>query len=145
MNHLYQARLLEQAKQPHGAGIVPRGTEDAEAINPGCGDEIRIKLAWTPEGTLEGLVHELHGCAVSAASASLAARRLEGRTRKEIEAISAAFAARLGRSGFEEEWGDFQIFNGIERYPARIHCARLVWQALAQALARENQAGEVTP
>ncbi len=86
-------------------------------------------------------MHELHGCAVSAASASLAAKRLEGRTRKEIEAISTAFAARLGRSGFEEEWGDFQIFNGIERYPARIHCARLVWQALAQALARENQAG----
>ncbi|NLG33826.1 MAG: hypothetical protein GX548_00580 [Lentisphaerae bacterium] len=135
MSTLYPEALLAQAKHPHGAGKVPRGTEDAEALNSTCGDEIRIKLTWTPEGTLARLTHELHGCAVSAASASLAARRLEGRTRKEMAATASAFAARLGTSGFEEAWGDFRMFNGIERYPARIHCARLVWQALEKALA----------
>jgi nitrogen fixation protein NifU and related proteins len=136
MSALYQAALLAQAKNPYGAGAVPRGTEDAEALNPGCGDEIRVKLEWTPEGVLAGLTHELHGCAVSAASASMTARRLEGKTRTEIAAMASAFHARLGKSGFEEQWGDFQAFNGIEQYPARLHCARLVWQAVERALAK---------
>ena len=140
MSNLYSDVLLAHAKNPYGAGRVPRGTEDAEAFNPGCGDEIRVKLRWTPDGALERLTHELHGCAVSAAAASMAAKRLEGKTRAEIEAMAQAFAARIGRAGFEEAWGDFRAFNGIERFPARLHCARLVWQALEKALAKKNAA-----
>ena len=138
MNDVYQAALLAHAKNPRGAGRVPRGSEDAEALNSACGDEIRVKLFWTPGGGLERMTYELHGCAVSVASASMAAQRLEGKTIAEIETMGAAFAARLGRSGFEEEWGDFQAFNGIEKYPARIHCAMLVWQALKLALAKKR-------
>ena len=139
MNPLYPAILLAHAKHPHGAGTVPRGTEDAEALNATCGDEIRVKLAWTPGGGLEKLTYELHGCAVSVAAASMAARRLEGRTREEIATMAAAFTARLGQAGFAEEWGDFQAFNGIERFPARIHCASLIWRAVEQALARKDR------
>ena len=138
MNDVYQAALLAHAKNPRGAGRVPRGSEDAEALNSACGDEIRVKLFWTPGGGLERMSYELHGCAVSVASASMAAQRLEGKTVAEIETMGAAFAARLGRSGFEEEWGDFQAFNGIEKYPARIHCAMLVWRALELALAKKR-------
>ena len=138
MNDVYQAALLAHAKNPRGAGRVPRGSEDAEALNSACGDEIRVKLFWTPGGGLERMSYELHGCAVSVASASMAAQRLEGKTVAEIGTMGAAFAARLGRSGFEEEWGDFQAFNGIEKFPARIHCARLVWRALESALAKKR-------
>ena len=138
MTQLYQAILLAHAKNPHGAGVVPRGTEDAEAFKSACGDEIRVKLAWTPEGGLARLTYELHGCAVSAAAASLAAQRLEGKTPTEIEAMAAAFDARIGRAGFEDDWGDFRAFNGIERYPARIHCAQLVWRAVRQALEKKR-------
>lgn len=140
MSGIYQAALLAHAKKPYGAGSVPRGTEDAEVVNPACGDEIRVKLAWTPEGGLARMSYELHGCAVSLAAASMAARRLEGRTHAEIATMAAAFAARLGQAGFAEEWGDFQAFNGIEKYPARIHCARLVWRAVEQALAGGKEA-----
>lgn len=141
MSDLYQAALLAHAKQPYGAGTVPCGTEDGEAFNAACGDDIRVKLDWTPEGGLERMVHELHGCAVSAAAASMAARRLEGKTRAEIATMAAAFAARIGKTGFEEAWGDFQAFNGIERYPARIHCAKLVWKAVEAALAPRGEPG----
>jgi nitrogen fixation protein NifU and related proteins len=141
MSDIYQKALLAHAKTPYGAGRVPCGTEDGEALNSGCGDEIRVKLAWTPEGALERLTHELHGCAVSAAAASMVAKRLEGKTRAEIATMSAACAARLGKTGFEEQWGDFQAFNGIEKYPARSHCARLVWQAVERALAKGGGGG----
>lgn len=140
MSGLYQDVLLAHAKRPHGAGKVPRGTEDAEAINSSCGDEIRIRLSWTPEGALAGLTYELHGCAVSVASASMTARRLEGRTRKEMATMAAAFRSRLGRTGFEAAWGDFRAFNGIEQYPARVHCALLIWRAVELALAKERVA-----
>ena len=87
---------------------------------------------------MERMAYEIHGCAVSVASASMAARRLAGKTPEEIATMAVAFAARLGHAGFEEEWGDFQAFNGIEKYPARIHCARLVWHALESALAKKR-------
>lgn len=136
MNDLYQTALLAHAKKPYGAGSVVRGTEDGEALNTACGDEIRVSLSWTPKGCLARLTHELHGCAVSAASASMVARQLEGKTRAEIATMASDFNARLGQTGFEDAWGDFQAFNGIERFPARIHCAKLVWRAVEQALAK---------
>ena len=134
MSTLYQAALLAHAKNPYGQKAIAPGEEDGEALNTGCGDEIRVVLSWTPDGALEHLTYELHGCAVSLAAASMVAKRLEGKNRAEIASMASAFAARIGRTGFEEEWGDFQAFNGIERYPARIHCAMLVWQAIHQVL-----------
>ena len=136
MSDIYPAALLAHAKKPYGAGSVARGTEDGEALNTACGDEIRVALSWTPEGCLKRLTHELHGCAVSVAAASMVARRLEGKTRAEITTMAASFSARIGKTGFEDAWGDFQAFNGIERFPARIHCAKLVWLAVEQALAK---------
>jgi len=138
MSNLYQAALLAHAKKPYGAKTIPSGTEDGEAINTGCGDEIRVSLSWTSEGCLEHLTYELHGCAVSTAAASMVAHRLEGRTCAEITAMTSAFRARLGEKGFEEEWGDFQALNGIEQFPARIHCATLVWKAIEQALSKSE-------
>ena len=138
---LYQAALLAHAKKPYGAGAVARGTEDGEALNTACGDEIRVKFTWTSDGSLGRMTHEIHGCAVSAAAASMVARRLEGKTRAEIATMAAAFAARIGQTGFEEAWGDFQAFNGIERFPARIHCALLVWKAVEQALSKNKRGG----
>lgn len=135
---LYQRIMLEHARNPHGAGKVPRGTEDGEALNSACGDDIRIALQWGADGRLEKMTHELQGCAVSKASASLASQKLAGLTAAEIREVAAGFHARLGQTGFEKEWGDFQMFNGIEKFPARIHCARLVWQAVAQALAKRE-------
>jgi len=140
MSNLYQAALLAHAKKPYGAKPIPAGTEDGEALNTGCGDEIRVVLSWTSEGCLEHLTYELHGCAVSTAAASMVARRLKGKTRTEIRAMASAFTARLGGTGFEEEWGDFQAFNGIEQFPARIHCATLVWKAIEQALSKLEDA-----
>jgi nitrogen fixation protein NifU and related proteins len=134
MTQLYQEALLKHARNPHGSGTVPAGQEDAEALNTGCGDEIRVALAWSSDQCLERMTYELHGCAVSMAAASMVAQRLEGKTPAEIATMRQAFTARIGQTGFEEEWGDFQAFNGIERYPARIHCAMLVWQAIDKAL-----------
>ncbi len=131
---LYQAQLMAHAKNPYGAAAVPRGTETAEAFNPACGDDIRLALDWTPDEVLRRLAYDIRGCAVSRASASMTAQLLEGKTRAEIKTLQQDFTARLGHDGFDSTWGDFQAFNGIERYPARIHCAALVWQALEKAL-----------
>jgi cysteine desulfurase / selenocysteine lyase len=139
MNDLYQAALLAHAKNPHGAGKVPRGTEDAEALNSGCGDEIRVKLtgrrtaAWRRLTLRAPRLRGEHGGGLDGRGGWRARRRRDRHGRGGV-------AARLGQTGFEEEWGDFQALNGIERFPARIHCARLVWQALEKALAKKRGA-----
>ena len=47
MTQLYQEALLKHARNPYGAATVPAGEEDGEALNTGCGDEIRVSLAWS--------------------------------------------------------------------------------------------------
>ena len=72
-----------------------------------------MALAWTPEGTLDKLTHEVHGCAVSAAAASMVAQRLEGRTRAEIQTMAAAFDGPPGPHGLR---GGVGRFPGVQRH-----------------------------
>lgn len=145
MNDIYSTHLLAHAKHPFGAGKIPRGSEDAEAFHSGCGDEIRVKCTWQPNGVLESLVFEIHGCAVSTAVASMTAQRVCGKTADAIQAMSTDFLARLGHDGFDASWGDFQALNGLEKFPARLHCARLIWCALEQVLQKRKRDNEEKP
>lgn len=134
---LCNGQLAALARSGIGAVSVAAGEADAEADNPLCGDEIRIRLVWR-EGdggpVLERLEHCTRGCAVCRASASLASASTAGKTREELLALADAFDACLADGAFASLGGDFKVFDGIASFPARRHCARLPWTALRRAL-----------
>ena len=109
-------------------------TADATADNPVCGDEIRVRIVWSKDGTMERMEHLTRGCAVCKASASLASLAVAGKTREEVRALGNAFETCLKTGDFSPLGGDFHLLDGINAYPSRIHCARLPWTALRRAL-----------
>lgn len=133
MSAVCNERLVFLSRHPAGAADVPADAADAAADNPLCGDEIRLRLVWDGD-VLARLEHRTRGCAVCKAAASLAATAAAGKIRGELAALADTFESCLVAGDFALLGGDFRIFDGITAYPSRLHCARLPWTALRQAI-----------
>jgi nitrogen fixation NifU-like protein len=81
------------------------------------------------------------GCSISQASASMMTQLVKGKSREEIEAIRNQFRnLMLGVSKDDESsLGSLRALSGVARFPARVKCALLAWNALETALAETEQ------
>lgn len=135
---LYEGLVLEHAKRPRNQGRLARATHAAAADNPLCGDEIRVELE-IAEGGVRAAGFEGRACAIATASASLMTEHLRGRSLGDVAALRARMAA-LFRAPSDEaaaaaQLGELAVFAGVRRYPVRVRCAALAWDALGRALA----------
>ena len=81
-----------------------------------------------------------HACAIVTASASLMTEHVRGRSVEEARALRERMEAlcRAPADAAEAaaaELGGLAVFAGVRRYPARVRCATLAWEALGHALA----------
>lgn len=138
LQNLYQELILDHSRTPHGFGL--RGEVEAQShqLNPTCGDEITLQVHPAPDGTIEAIAWEGHGCAISQASASLFAELVEGMTVPEITTRIDAFREAMrsrGKIGPDEELlGDAAALGSVSRYVARVKCAMLAWVAAEDAI-----------
>ncbi len=146
LDELYRDILLDHYRSPRNSEPLesPEAPDAAyargEAINPFCGDEVRIQLSFA-NGRIDAVSISGVGCSISQASASLMGEAVKGRSLPEALAIVKAFRALMqGRSrsgdgaGGEIDLGDLMALEGVKRYPVRIKCSLLGWSALQDAL-----------
>lgn len=144
LDELYQAVILDHAKRPRNYGELPDADALVHADNPSCGDELTLYVKFSPEsGAIEDVKFTGQGCAISQASASLMTTRLRGKTRQQAQELGVIFhdlvtapgepAADIPPPG---ELGDAGLLQGVRRFPQRVKCATLAWNALKQALAQ---------
>ncbi|MCY4109326.1 MAG: SUF system NifU family Fe-S cluster assembly protein, partial [Chloroflexi bacterium] len=73
-----------------------------------------------------------HGCSISQASASMLTEQVKGKRLTEaedlVELIKSMFKGEVEID--PDELGDLEALQGIRRYPVRIKCATLAWNAL---------------
>lgn len=103
----------------------------AEVTNPICGDVVRVQLGMT-DGRVATVRLGGHGCALSQASASMAATLLAGRSWPEIRALEAEFNEMLSGGAAPASLGDARALSSVGRFPNRVRCARLIWDALGE-------------
>jgi nitrogen fixation NifU-like protein len=80
------------------------------------------------------------GCSISQASISMMTVRLKGRTREEAAALIERFTAMMHgdeAAARDRSLGDLRALAGVSRFPVRVKCALLGWNALEAALADE--------
>jgi nitrogen fixation NifU-like protein len=138
LQSLYQQVILEHYRHPRNRGELEDADAEVHLNNPTCGDEIRVQLRLR-EGRIEAVRFQGQGCSISQASASMMTHRLQGQTLEEAQAVAARFTEML--HGNEEAardklLGELRALAGVAKFPVRVRCAMLAWDALQQAAAR---------
>ena len=130
MQELYKEIVLDHFRRPRNRGELPNAQIEEHLNNPLCGDEVTVyaNLGDGLEVRFTG-----RGCAISQASASMLAERLDGKTREEAEAEIAAFLEMM-RTEENEDLGELAALKGVVETPNRIRCATLPWDALKRGL-----------
>ena len=122
LDDLYKEIILDHYKSPRNRGEAANHSIKARGLNPLCGDDIEITLS-IKDDVIHEACFEGHGCSISQASASMLTEELEGRRLKDAVEL-----AELETDG--EELGDIEALRGVQKFPVRIKCATLAWNAL---------------
>ena len=88
------------------------------------------------DGTITDISFEGSGCAISLASASLMTMALKGLRQDDALALFSKVHTMLTTEsdGPPPEIGKLGVLSGVWKYPTRVKCATLAWQAVRSAL-----------
>jgi nitrogen fixation protein NifU and related proteins len=121
---MYREVILDHYKNPRGHGIIEDADAQAEGVNPLCGDEVTISVAFEDDGeTIKDVMFEGRGCAISQASTSMLMEMVKGKRASEV--------AEMPKDELLEE-------VGIPLTPIRLKCALLGLGVLKVALHRSK-------
>jgi nitrogen fixation NifU-like protein len=133
---LYQEMILDHYRRPRNKGLLENADASVEMKNPLCGDEIVLQVEF--EGNeIRDLKFSGRGCSISQASASMMTQLVKGKSKEEIDAIRNQFRdLMLGVTSTVDEsrLGSLRALSGVARFPARVKCALLAWNALETAM-----------
>ncbi|MFN2432346.1 MAG: Fe-S cluster assembly sulfur transfer protein SufU [Gemmatimonadota bacterium] len=140
---LYQELILDHYRRPRNKGALENPSVTVSMYNPVCGDEIELQLT-LEEGRLAAIRFGGHGCSISQASASMMTLQTGGRGVEEVGGLVELFKLLMHGStdaAADRRLGDLRALQGVARFPVRIKCALLAWNALEEAL-RVHAIGE---
>jgi nitrogen fixation protein NifU and related proteins len=132
---LYQASILEAAKQ--GAAPVRLEAPNGQATldNPLCGDRVTIEVTLAADAFL-AIGHEVKGCMLCQATTALIARELKDRPANALEQAENAVREMLKGSG-NAPIGDlapFAIFLPVRPHRGRHRCVLLPFETARAAV-----------
>ena len=153
LEELYREIILDHYRSPRNRGeLESPPAHRVEGFNPLCGDEVVVTLA-VDDGRLADIKIAGSGCSISQSSASLMSAAVKGQSVDEVQRLIHTFKSMMsiheaaldrdgdGAGGGEPETvdptklGELAALQGVVKFPVRIKCATLSWNALAQGLA----------
>lgn len=135
LQSLYQEVILQHYRSPRNKGEIEDADASIEMRNPVCGDEITLHLR-VREGRIEQARFSGQGCSISQASASMMTELLTGRELSDAKGVSDRFTEMMhgsAEAARDKSLGDLRALAGVARFPVRIKCALLAWDALQEA------------
>lgn len=140
LDELYREVIMDHYRNPHNRGTVDEPTASIALNNPLCGDEIELQLLVRDDHVAEARWSG-QGCSISQASASLMTDALHGLSTEDALKLVANFQGLMHGEEpphADPELGDLEVLSGVARFPVRIKCALLPWEALSKALDSPN-------
>ena len=117
-DQMYREVILDHYKNPRGHGEMEGADASAEGVNPLCGDEVSIAVAFEGD-KIADVKFQGRGCAISQAATSMLTELVQGKR--------ATAVATLDKDELLEE-------IGIPLTPIRLKCAMLGLTTLKVAL-----------
>ncbi|MDO4634661.1 MAG: SUF system NifU family Fe-S cluster assembly protein [Streptococcus sp.] len=138
LNSLYMAVVTEHSKHPHHYGQI-EGVESINLNNPTCGDVINLSLKFEKD-IIKDIAFSGEGCTISTASASMMTDIVIGKTKEEALYLATIFSRMVQgeKSSEQSELGEASLLAGVSKFPQRIKCSTLAWNALKKALERDE-------
>ncbi len=141
LNSLYQRLILEHYRSPRNKGELPGRTVEIHMRNPSCGDEIRLQLRIEDDRIAEAAFVG-QGCSISQAAVSMMTVLVKDHSLSEAESLTERFKEMM--HGNEEVakdrgMGDLRALAGVSKFPVRVKCALLGFDALQEALAAHGR------
>jgi nitrogen fixation protein NifU and related proteins len=141
LNSLYQELILQHYRKPRNRGSLEAPDAEIHMNNPVCGDEIVLHLRLSGD-RIEAVRFQGQGCSISQASASMMAQQVEGMSVPEARALAARFLEMMhgsAEAARDRELGDLRALAGVAKFPVRVKCALLAWNALEEAEKRARR------
>lgn len=130
LDSLYQEVIMEHYRRPQNRGRLPEPTATVELDNPLCGDELTLDLL-IEDGKIIDVRFQGQGCSISQASASMMTQAVKGKTIAEADRLMRHVQRMLkGEAVDAEGLGDLEALQGVAKFPVRVKCALLAWEAL---------------
>ena len=136
LDDLYRQVILDHYRNPRNKGTLPPPAVKVEGFNPLCGDQLTLYVEVNHD-KVANIAIESTGCSISQASASLMTLAVKDKSLKEVNETIHAFKRVLGieeGNTTDVKLGDLEALSGVAKFPVRIKCATLAWNALAQAI-----------
>jgi len=164
LEDLYREIILDHYRSPRNRGELPSPpAQRVEGFNPLCGDEVVVTVSVDGD-RLDDIKIACDGCSISQSSASLMSCAVKGRSIDEVHDVIRTFKTLMSvheatldadpgdggsghSSGSDPEpvdlgsLGELAALQGVVKFPVRIKCATLSWNALSQALDEARRAG----
>jgi nitrogen fixation protein NifU and related proteins len=144
LSALYQEMILDHYRKPRNKGTMENADRSVAMRNPLCGDEVDLQVALSPDGIAD-LRFTGRGCSISQASASMMTQLVKGKSAEEAEELRKKFRQMvMGDQSLASDpsLGSLRSLVGVSRFPARVKCALLAWNALEKALKPDAEVEE---
>jgi len=139
LSSLYQQLILEHYRNPRNKSELETKSVEIHMANPVCGDEIRLQLRIEDDHIAEAKFVG-QGCSISQAAVSMMTTLLEGRKLDDANALAKRFTEMMHGdedAATDKSLGDLRALKGVAKFPVRIKCALLGFDALQEALKKE--------
>jgi nitrogen fixation NifU-like protein len=151
LEDLYREIILDHYRSPRNRGeLTVPPAHRVEGFNPLCGDEVVVYLQ-VEDGVVTDLAISGQGCSISQASASMMSATVKNKPVEAARTLIRSFKAMMSiheqslggdDADTKEEpvtvspydLGELAALQGVVKFPVRIKCATLSWNALAQGL-----------
>lgn len=132
---LFQELILDHYRNPRNKGELADADVTVHMRNPTCGDEIRLQLR-VREGVIEDARFIGEGCSISQASVSMMTQLVRGKALTDALDVAARFTRMMhgdAEAARDRSLGDLRSLAGVSKFPVRVKCALLGFNALEEA------------
>lgn len=132
--NLYRDAVVNHAAEPVGYQQEIAATHRCALHNPLCGDNVEVQFRIANE-LIEAAAFTGESCAICMASASMLCEAMPGKPSADVAQQFDLLRAALQDKQREPGLDSLKALLAVRRYPSRIRCALLPWEAGVKALA----------
>lgn len=129
---MYTDAIMALAHKHCGHGHLEKPRAQITLDNPLCGDRVTMDINWRDTGLIVEVAHEVRGCALCLAAASLIGGGAPGRTVSDVAQATGDLSQILYGTRKEppRSWPELAVFTPVRHHKSRFNCVLLPFQAL---------------